>query len=290
MTGEISPVGATALWIAADRAIETESTQPLFSDPLARSLAGDLGFRVMAQLSPANAGFRESPLLSDPYLSVRTRFFDDALVGVTAEQGIRQVLLLAAGMDTRAFRLSWPDGTIIYEIDRDDVFSRKESILGERRAAAACERRVVSTDLSEDWTGALLAAGFDTGLPAAILAEGFVMYLPPGVVAGLMTGIASVAADGSWLGFDAANPELLSSSLTSATLARLYEFGAPFLSAMADPELSLATHGWRANVTSPDQPDASYGRWPFRPIPLTVPGIPRALFVTARRNTRMQGN
>ncbi len=290
MTGAISPVGATAFWIAAARALETESTQPLFSDLLARSLAGDLGFSVMAQLSPANAGFRDAPLLPDPYLSVRTRFFDDALVEVTAQQGIRQVLLLAAGMDTRAFRLSWPVGTIIYEIDRDDVFSRKASILLEQRAVAACERRVVSTDLSEDWTGTLLAAGFDAGRPAAILAEGLVMYLPPRVVSGLMTGIASVAADGSWLGFDAANPELLTSNLTSATVARLYEFGAPFQSAMVDPELALAIHGWRANVTSPDQPEASYGRWPFAPIPLTVPGIPRALFVTARRNARMQGS
>src|SRR6478735_4865094 len=138
MTG----VGATSRWIAAARALETESAAPLFTDPYARALAGDEGFALLDEMRRA-AGPSAGSSGPDLYLSLRTRFLDDALMSAVRDRDVTQVVILAAGMDTRAFRLAWPDGAVVYELDRDDVFDLKEPLLAREGARAACDRRVI---------------------------------------------------------------------------------------------------------------------------------------------------
>src|SRR3954465_1434666 len=166
MTEAMTPVGATARWIAAARALETESAEPLFTDPYGRALAGDAGFALLAQMRLA-AGPNAATSGPDLYLSLRTRFLDDHLITAVRDRGITQVVILAAGMDTRAFRLPWPAGIVLYELDRDDVFDVKEPVLAGLGARATCERRVIRVDLAGGWVPALLEAGFDRTRPAA---------------------------------------------------------------------------------------------------------------------------
>src|SRR6266545_4680610 len=147
MTIPMSPVGSTARWIAAARALETESEKPLFSDPYGRALAGDDGFALLDQMRSA-MGPNAPATGPDLYLSLRTKFLDDGLLNVVRDRGLSQVVVLAAGMDTRAFRLPWPAGVTLYELDRDDVFDEKEPVLARLGAAPACDRRVIRVDLA----------------------------------------------------------------------------------------------------------------------------------------------
>jgi len=127
MTVQMSAVGGTARWIAAARALETESETPLFSDPYGRALAGDDGFALLDQMRSA-MGPNAPATGPDLYLSLRTRVLDDGVLNTVRERGITQVVMLGAGMDTRAFRLPWPAGVVVYELDRDDVFDEKEPV------------------------------------------------------------------------------------------------------------------------------------------------------------------
>ena len=277
---QMSPVGATSRWIAAARALETETDTPLFSDPYARALAGDEGFVLLAEMRRA-MGPTAGTAGPDLYLSLRTRFLDDALLNVVRERAITQVVLLAAGMDTRAFRLPWPDGVVVYELDRDDVFNSKESVLARSGATPACDRRVIRVDLAQDWIPGLLAAGFEPSRPAAFLVEGLLMYLQPDAADRVVQGITSIAADESWIGLDAVNTEMLQSPYTAAYMKKLGELGAPWHFAMPEPELYFARHRWKATVVTPGDPEANYGRWVFPTVPRSVPGIPRTFYVVA---------
>src|SRR5262245_12317900 len=108
----------------------------------------------------------------DPYLTIRTRFFDDALLNAVRDSSIDQVVILAAGMDARAFRLEWPHGTRLFEVDREDVFTHKEAVLSRLKARPSCDRRIVQQDLAQPWVTALVDAGFEPTQKAAFLAEG----------------------------------------------------------------------------------------------------------------------
>jgi hypothetical protein len=105
---------------------------------------------------------------------IRTRFFDDYLTAAIAAR-CHQVVLLAAGLDTRALRLAWPAGTRVFEIDLPGVLSFKDSVLAAQGAVPRCERIKVPADLCTDWTAALAEAGFDRSTPAAWLAEGLLI-------------------------------------------------------------------------------------------------------------------
>jgi methyltransferase (TIGR00027 family) len=115
----MSPVGTIARWIAAARALETECADPLFSDPFARELAGDAGFSLMATMRQLLGATGLG--VPDPCLSIRTRYLDDELMSVTREQHLDQVVLLAAGMDTRAFRFDWPSGVVLFGLNPGSV-------------------------------------------------------------------------------------------------------------------------------------------------------------------------
>ena len=277
----MTPVGLTACWIAASRALETESATPLFNDPYARELAGDAGFAMMSVMRGAMGMANTSG--PDLYLSIRTRFLDDGLLQAVGESSIMQTVILAAGMDTRALRLEWPARMTVYEIDRDDVFDRKEDVLGRVNARPTCDRRIVRADLAKPWVQQLLDAGFDPTRPTAILAEGLLMYLDESAALDLFTQVKGLACEGSWIGMDLVNSEMLTSPYTAGYLKKLAELGCPWAFGVSDPVAFLAQYGWRGEWVSPGDPEANYGRWSFPVLPRDMPGLPRTFLVTARR-------
>ena len=275
----MTPVGATSRWIAAARALETESDEPLFVDPFARDLAGEVGFSIFASTQVVSGAVTTA---RNPYLSIRTKFLDDAIVRAVREKGFTQVVILAAGMDTRGFRLDWPAGLTLFEVDRDDVFGWKEPILERLKAVPKCDRRVVRTDLTGNWTAALTSAGFDPSRPTAFLLEGLLMYLREADVERLLESLSSVAARGSWFAGDVINDRVLTSPFTAGMLKMLDTLGCPWQFGMAHPESYVARFGWQATVVVPGDPVTQYGpRWTFPAIPRAVPNMPQMFFVTA---------
>ena len=199
-------VGSTAVMVAAARAIETEQPDALIRDPYARLLVNNAGAEVLweAMLDPEvvakiEAIDEESAARMQHmrgYQAVRTHFFDSYFADAVAT-GIRQVVILASGLDSRAYRLDWPAGTTVYEIDQPQVLDYKSSTLAESGASPSADRREVAIDLREDWPAALRAAGFDPAKPTAWLAEGLLMYLPAEAQDKLFTQIGELSAPGS---------------------------------------------------------------------------------------------
>jgi methyltransferase (TIGR00027 family) len=195
-------VGATALGVAAGRAVETGGSDPLIRDNFAGLLvssAGEAWARLadpeLAWLDDDQHGKRVHRLGVD-YQAVRTHFFD-AYFRAAAEHGIRQVVILAAGLDSRAYRLEWPAGTTVYEIDQPKVLEYKTGVLEAHGAVPASRRRPVPVDLRDDWPGALAAGGFDRTQPTAWLAEGLLPYLPGDAQDRLFETFTALSAPGS---------------------------------------------------------------------------------------------
>jgi methyltransferase (TIGR00027 family) len=278
---DMTGVGLTSRWVAANRALETEQASPLYRDPYARELAGDAGFDVLYSMRTASGmGTFNGP---DPYLTIRTRFFDDSLLNALRASSIDQVVILAAGMDARAFRLEWPGGVRVFEVDRDDVFEHKEAVLAHMNAKPECDRRVVRQDLAQPWVSALVSAGFDPASKAAFLAEGLLYYLDEAAVTSMFDSVRDVAAPGSWLGVDAINPEVLSTPFMATYLKKLTELGCPWKFGVADPDAFLASKGWQSTFVFPGEPEANYGRWAMPVVPRTIPGLPRMFLIRATR-------
>lgn len=206
-----SSVGTTAVMVAAARARETDSPEPLIRDPYARILvAGADGGPWNDFLDPA---MQERIAAADPqaaaifanmlsYQAVRTHFFDAFFADAVAA-GIRQIVILASGLDSRAYRLPWPAGTVVYEIDQPKVLEYKAATLAQHGVRAAADRREVAVDLRQDWPAALSAAGFDAGKPTAWLAEGLLMYLPAEAQDRLFEQITALSAPGSRISAEA---------------------------------------------------------------------------------------
>ena len=198
-----SSVGATATMVAAARAVASDDANPIINDqfaaPLVRAVGLDFFRRVVdGELpEPADGGERDLQLETDS-IAVRTRFFDDFFLNA-ARDGVRQSVILAAGLDARAYRLSWPSGSVVYEVDQPQVIEFKTTTMSGLGAAPAAERRTVSIDLREDWPAALRGSGFDMTQPTAWSAEGLLMYLPPEAQDRLFDNITELSATGSQL-------------------------------------------------------------------------------------------
>jgi methyltransferase (TIGR00027 family) len=266
-------VPATAQWTAAVRALENRRADALFRDPWAAELAGREGEAWIAARSPESV----VPIV------LRTRYFDDCLQRVVQDDGIRQVVLLAAGLDTRAYRLPWPEGSVVYELDHAQVLWRKEELLHAAGALPGCRRSSIGVDLAADWESPLAEAGFDREKPSAWLVEGLLFYLPSQLGADLLDRAARMAAPGSWLGFDIVNEAVLTSPITRPWIEMQAAAGAPWIGAMDDPESFLAERGWTAELSAAGQPEANHGRWSFPVIPVRMPGMPHNWFVVARK-------
>jgi methyltransferase (TIGR00027 family) len=195
-----SSVGATATAVAASRAMASAGPDALLNDPWADPLVRAVGIDTFVKLIDGQIGRTDDPLLNrrtmNEQITVRTRFFDDFFVGAT-NAGIRQAVILASGLDTRAYRLPWQGGTVVYEIDQPEVIAFKTQTLADLGAEPAAQRRTVAIDLRDDWPTALQEAGFDAQQPTAWSAEGLLVYLPPEAQDRLFDNIAALSAPGS---------------------------------------------------------------------------------------------
>jgi methyltransferase (TIGR00027 family) len=192
-------------------------------------------------------------------------------------------VILAAGMDARAFRLEWPRGLRLFEIDREDVFTHKEAVLSRLNATPSCERRIVRQDLADPWAHALRRAGFDPARRAAFLAEGLLYYLDESAVGSMFDTLRGISAPGSWLGVDTMNPEVLTSPFMATYLKKLTELGCPWKFGIADPGAFMASNGWQSSEVFPGEPEANYGRWVLPVMPRAIPGLPRTFLIRATR-------
>ena len=157
----------TARWAAAQRARESERPDRLFFDPLAGMLAGAEGLAALRLSEQYNPRHEDTA----NYISIRIRFFDD-IAQEGAAQGVRQVVLPAAGMDARAYRLPWPDGITTYEFDHPELLDIKGKILAGQSLAPNCKRVLIGTDLRQDWARLLVDSGFAPSEPSIWLIEG----------------------------------------------------------------------------------------------------------------------
>ena len=272
----MDPVALTALMVAAARAREHERPDRLFWDPYAAALAGKEGPRLLIDLDRASG---DTP--SNSYLSIRVRFFDDLLLETVSSASIRQVVVLAAGMDTRAFRLPWPAGTEVYELDRPEMLARKDAILQNIGAVARCIRHRLGVDLAYPWAQVLQDAGFNPCTPSIWLAEGLLQYLSDTAVHHVLNQTAQLAAPGSVLGANLISATFLIHPATQSFREMFAELDAPWQWGTDEPEAFLAQHGWRATIILPGEEGANFGRWP-RPI-IRDPDAPRLFLATAHR-------
>ena len=198
-------VGATATGVAVGRALASRADNPVINDPFAEPLVRAVGVDFFTRLATGeldpsevddNRGWGMARMRD--MMAVRTRFFDDFFLAATND-GIRQAVILASGLDARAYRLPWPAGTTVYEIDQAQVIEFKTKALADLGAEPTADRRAVAIDLRHDWPAALKAAGFDPTRPAAWSAEGLMPFLPPDAQDRLLDNITALSAAGSRL-------------------------------------------------------------------------------------------
>src|ERR1700754_4827217 len=184
--------------VSANRALASQAG--LIDDPFAAPLVRAVGIDVYSRLVngeiPVTEEHEFDPDRMARGMAVRTRFYDQHFLDAT-RSGIRQAVILAAGLDARAYRLRWPEGTVVYEVDLPDVIAFKTSTLGKLGAEPTAERRTVAVDLRDDWPAALEAGGFDPHQPSAWSAEGLLGYLPPDAQDRLLDTITELSAPGS---------------------------------------------------------------------------------------------
>lgn len=200
-------VGATALGVAAARAAETESENPLISDPFARVFVDAVGEgmwsiyadpALLAKAVEIEPEVRMQSQLMVDFMATRTAFFDEFFLGA-ADAGVRQVVILASGLDARSWRLPWPAGTVVYELDQPKVLDFKTTTLKRHGADPTATLVTIPIDLRQDWPKALRESGFDASKPTAWSAEGLVRYLPSQAQDLLFERIHSLSAPGSWV-------------------------------------------------------------------------------------------
>ncbi|MGV9400735.1 class I SAM-dependent methyltransferase [Streptomyces sp. NPDC003668] len=251
-----SGVWATAVGVARVRALETEREDALFRDPLAQAFAAAGGLWPSSP-PPVDEAARRRRLAVSLSIVIRTKFLDDLLRQASAS-GVRQVVLLGAGMDSRAFRINWPDGTRLFEVDTAAPLDFKASVLRQERAVTRCERITVAVDLREDWPGALAAAGHDPAVPTAWIAEGLLIYLPEEAVELLLARISAQSAAGSRLGLTLGSRGVIERFGTEAPPGSAASM---WVSEMPDDPVSwLARHGWETESHTLRERAAAYGR------------------------------
>ncbi len=252
-------VSYTAQWMAAARALESEREDALFDDPLAHALAEPRGSELIERY--AGGGLL-------PFISIRTRFLDDAIGDLLADGSPRQVVLIAAGMDTRAYRLGWPDGTDVYEVDHGPLIEEKRRRLEALGASPAVRRHEVPADLTRQWLPALEQAGFDRARPTLWIAEALTFFLTEEQAAALLRLLAAASAPGSHLALDILGRGLLGNPFSKPFLERLAADGTPWIFGTDEPEAFLTANGWDVVcLREPGQPGAGEGRWPYQVQP-----------------------
>ncbi len=267
-------VSYTAQWTAAARALETErEDERLLHDEYARALAEPRGFELLAKYG--GGGLQE-------FVAIRTRYLDDSIATILATTDIRQVVLVACGMDTRSFRLKWPDDAVVYEVDHGELHDEKQRRLDRLGAEPAVDRRVVRADLAGDWVPALVQAGFDASAPTLWVPEAVFFFLTEEQSGRLLETLAQASGAGSWLAVDILSERLLRSPATQMFLAALRKDGIPWLFGTDHPASFLSRHGWELReLHEPGEPGVGEGRWPYQLQPRSVRGVSRNWLIRA---------
>lgn len=266
-------VAKTSLLTAAMRAKETarpDSLGRLFSDPYAAKLAGQEGFELLDKAIEA-AG-------EQPAIAIRTHFFDQMIDKAIAKD-FQQIVLLAAGMDTRAFRLNLRPNIKWFELDRQEVLQYKNRQL--ENVTPKCQRISLAADLLENWTEALKNAGFDKEQKTVWLVEGLLMYLSESEVKDVFSKLNSMVSQNDMLLLDILSQTLLEVPHMANQLKFLESLGAPWKFGVNDPIRFFEQFGWSATLSQAG--DASPERWPFPTAPIHIPNVPRGYFVSAIR-------
>lgn len=286
----VSSVGYTALLVAGWRALHAVSAQPLARDDYAKHF-------IAASADPflngalADPGTSEGATTFPRLYGVQTRFFDE-FFSSAGERGIRQAVIVAAGLDSRAYRLTWPTGTTVFEIDQPKVLEFKVRVLADHTAEPAVDRRDVAADLRNDWSIPLRDAGFDLKVPTAWSVEGILPYLTGDAQDTLFSRITELSAPGSRLAIGA-----LGSCLDQDRLAALEETH-PGLNLSGDVNFSkltyddttktkpaqwLTEHGWTVEPvrTNPDL-QRDYGRTPSK-VDVDLDEVMHSEYITATR-------
>ena len=250
----------TARVMAAIRAKETASPDPLFRDPFAERLAGEEAFTFLEQKLTAE---------DRAYVAVRTRFYDDFLLDRCNE--VAQVTILASGMDTRAYRLPWSPQTKIYELDRAEVLATKKAILTDTKPN--CQHYTVGADLTQPWSHLLLDQGYQIDSPSVWLLEGLLMYLTEPQVCQLLQTISQLTTINSYIGLDLVNVKSIE-----------YEpYKGHFRSGFDFPEELLANYGWQVEVIQPGDAGAHFDRFTNKLPPRDVPNVERVFLVKGKK-------
>lgn len=268
-------IAKTSLLTAAMRAAETkrsESDGRLFSDPYAELLAGKEGLALL-QKALAESG-------EQPAIAVRTHFMDKK-ISEAMKTGVRQIVILAAGMDTRAYRMSFPEDTRIFELDRQEVLDYKQEKLSNLQPH--CTRQTLAVDLREEWTDQLLQAGLSRTQQTLWLVEGLIMYLDQSQVSKLFERLSHIALPKDTLLFDILSRSLLEAPHMKKQLQFLESIGAPWRFGENEPEKLMENFGWKAVATQPGE--FAPLRWPFPTAPRNVPNVPRSFFVEAMKES-----
>lgn len=269
-----SSVGATATMVAAARALASREDNPLIDDPFAEPLVRAVGIDffiklVDGEIDLAALDASGSARLMTDVMAVRTRFFDDFFLdsGSTGA-AVRQAVILASGLDSRAYRLLWPDGTVVFEIDQPKVIEFKSEVLSRFGASPTAERRAVGVDLRDDWPAVLRANGFDDTVPTAWSAEGLLAYLPPEAQDRLFDNITALSAPGSRLATEYhpdAGAGIADRAKTMSDQWR--ELGLDlnladlFYAGERNPVVGyLEQHGWQVGARTRPEVFAAYGR------------------------------
>jgi methyltransferase (TIGR00027 family) len=264
-------IAATALIVAAMRAEESVRADGLFTDPFAERLAGPEGRRLLADFAGGNDQ-------ASAAIVVRTRLYDEALLRAQAD-GVAQVVILAAGMDARSYRLPWQDGTTVYEVDQPQVIATKDQRLAGE--APRCRRVAVGADLADDWPEVLQSNGFDSSSKSVWMIAGLLQYIDASAVDQLFARVDSLSAPGSVLLYDVVGKTMLDAPFLQSTLDFMDKLGAPWIFGSDTPGALVADRGWSPTVTDLAEPGNRWKRWAYPVIPDTVPGAPRGYFIEA---------
>jgi methyltransferase (TIGR00027 family) len=284
----VSSVGYTALLVAGWRALHAVSPRPLVRDEYAKVF-------IAASQDPYLAGVLTNPGTSEdetafPRLyGVQTRFFDDFFTSA-GDAGIRQAVIVAAGLDSRAYRLEWPDGTTVFEVDLPKVLEFKARVLGEQGAAPKSRRIEVAADLRTDWPTPLKAAGFDPQSPSAWSVEGVLPYLTDDAQTTLFTRITELCATGSRVALGALGSRLdrqqlaaLEADHPGVSMSGDVDFSALTYEPKTDPAEWLAAHGWSVEpVRNTLELQARYGMTP-PDVDAKIDAFMQSQYITATR-------
>jgi len=255
MDGKVkTPIAQTALWVAAERARESEKPDALFKDPFARKLAGEEGFEMIKkmEMSNPNAKYR---------VIIRTKFIDDLLMKSCKDIVNIQIVNIACGCDCRPYRLAIPNTTKFFELDFLEVIIWKKELLKEEKPS--CILNSISTDLSNiNWVKDLIREGFDPNLPSFWIVEGLLGYLKDEEQNKLLGSISSISAKDSQVVGTMISETCMQSEETSAQRQKMAEHGSPFQFGTNHPESFWANHGWKIEVVLHDQIKEGTARLP----------------------------